>query len=192
MKKILSVLFFSFFGFSAFSQGLSVGIKAGLNIADQKYTSGLILDTKALLGFHAGAYATVMLNKNIGIQPEVLYSTQGAKLEFLGSASHKFNYINVPVLFRYNVNKLLSFHAGPQIGFLASAKLKNGDNSQDIKSSYKGADFSLAVGGIVDLPMKLSLTARYAFGLTNLYTYDSPKIKSCNIQISVGYKLFGK
>jgi len=194
MKKTLFVLFVSFMSVSAFSQSLSVGVKAGMNIANQNFSgSGFSLDTKALIGFHAGAYATVMFSENIGIQPEVLYSAQGSKVDFSGSStSYKFNYINVPVLFRYNVNKLLSFHAGPQIGFLASAKAKDDSGSSDIKSEAKGSDFSLAVGGTIDLPMKLNLTARYAFGLTNINNDGSGTTKNGNFQISVGYKLFGK
>src|SRR5690348_5493727 len=123
MKKTATLLvFLAAMGTGVYAQGLSGGIKAGLNLANQPIkTSGFTVSPSMLASFYGGAYVTFMFSEHLGLQPEVLYSGQGYK-----NGDYKLNltYINVPILVRYNVNNLLSFHLGPQIGILASAKGK--------------------------------------------------------------------
>jgi hypothetical protein len=195
MKRVLSILFFlSILSVSVYAQGVSGGVKLGLNLANQTLSgNGYTSSPSFLPGIHAGGYLTLMFTEHLGLQPEVLYSGQGAKN---GSYSLKLNYITVPVLIRFNVNDLLSFHLGPQIGVLASAKAKNGSDSQDVKDAYTSTDLGVAVGGAIDLPMGLNFNLRFIKGLSDINDVDSPsydyKQKNYNIQISIGYKLFGK
>lgn len=188
-KNLFFVVALTFLSASAFSQGISFGVKAGLSISNEKVSSnGISVSPSSLVGFHGGAYLTAMLSDHIGVQPELLYSGQGYKS---GSTSVHVNYITIPVLFRYNVNDLISFHAGPQIGFLASAKAKDGSNSTDVKDAYKSSDFGVAFGGTVDLPMGLNFTLRYGLGLSNVNKDSDPTVKNGTFQISAGYRLFG-
>ncbi|HTJ48339.1 MAG TPA: porin family protein [Cyclobacteriaceae bacterium] len=193
MKKLQTVLvLLSMISVGTYAQGISGGAKLGLNLADQTYSgSGSYSSPGIRPDFHVGGYLTLMFTEHMGLQPEVLYSGQGAKS---GSSKLKLNYITVPILFRFNVNKVLSFHAGPQFGVLASAKLKNGSNSVDYKDNYKSSDVGIAIGTTVDLPMKLNFTFRIIKGLSDINNVDnsSVKIRNFNIQLSVGYKLFGK
>ncbi len=193
MKKIVTVIFATFlFGTAVLAQGVSGGIKGGLNLANQSISgSGLSLDTKTLIGFHGGAYATVMFTKNVGIQPEILYSVQGSKFDFNGTTTTtRINYINIPILFRYNVNDMISVHVGPQIGFVGSAKSENGNNTTDIKDNVSSTDIALAFGGTIELPMKLNFTARYCLGLSDIDKDNNSTSKNLVFQLSVGYKLF--
>ncbi len=196
MKKILlSILFVSFLGINTYAQGVSFGIKAGLNIANQKFSNnGLSVTPTAIVGIHGGAYLTIMFSEHLGLQPELLYSAQGSKYSFSGSTvTTKINYITLPILLRYNVNDLISFHAGPQLGVVASAKSVSGSNSTDVKNQLKSTDLGLAFGGTIDLPIKLNITLRYILGLSNIdNTGSSGTYKNNTIQISLGYKLFGK
>jgi hypothetical protein len=82
-----------------------------------------------------------MFSDHLGIQPEVLYSAQGAKS---GDQKYKVNYVTVPVLVRYNINEMWSLHAGPQFGVLTSAKYSTGSNEQDVKDQLKGTDIAIA------------------------------------------------
>jgi hypothetical protein len=88
---------------------------------------------------------------------------------------------------------LLSFHAGPQFSVLTSAKYDNGATDQDIKDQVKGTDLSVAFGTTVDLPMKLNFTFRFIKGLSDINdTGSSVAQRNYNLQLSVGYKLFGE
>ena len=131
-----------------------------------------------------------MLSEHFGVQPEILYSGQGAKS---GTEKMKLAYVTVPVLARFNVNKVLSFHAGPQFGVLTSANYKIGSNSTNVKDDYKSSDVSIAAGLGIDLPIKLNFSFRFVKGLSDINNADSgAKIKNYTLQLSVGYKLFGK
>ncbi|AYB34470.1 porin family protein [Chryseolinea soli] len=195
MKKFTTVLCIMFFAsVGAFAQGVSGGIKAGLNLANQTYSSsGYTTSPSFLPALHGGVYLTAMFSEHLGLQPEILYSGQGAKS---GDLKLKMAYINVPVLVRYNVNSLLSFHAGPQFGVLASAKDKDSSGSTDAKDQFKSTDVSVAAGIGIDLPMKLNFSFRFVKGLSDIANIDdntyNVKAKNYALQFSVGYKLFGK
>ena len=190
MKKISTLIFACFFGAVAYGQGISGGIKAGLNLANQTFSgNGYTTSPSFLPGIHGGAYATIMFSEHLGLQPEVLYSAQGAKS---GDQKYKVNYVTVPVLVRYNINDMWSFHAGPQFGMLTSAKYTYGSDDEDIKDQVKGTDMGIAAGVGVDLPMKLNFSFRFVQGLSNINDTDSSvKQKNYNLQFTVGYKLFG-
>jgi len=192
MKKITSLFAFLFFcGIVVYGQGLSGGVKAGLNMANQTFKGdGYASSPSFLPSLHGGGYLTAMFSERLGVQPEVLFSGQGAKS---GNAKYKLGYIAIPVLVRFNVNQLLSFHAGPQFSVLTSAKYDNGATEQDIKDQVKGTDLSVAFGTTVDLPMKLNFTFRFIKGLSDINdTGSSVAQRNYNLQLSVGYKLFGE
>ncbi|HEX6889112.1 MAG TPA: porin family protein [Chryseolinea sp.] len=192
MKKITTLVFACLLGAVAYGQGISGGIKAGLNLANQTFSgNGYTTSPSFLPGIHGGAYVTWMFTEHLGLQPEVLYSAQGAKS---GDQKYKVNYVNVPVLVRYSVNDLLSFHAGPQFGVLTSAKFTSGSSEQDMKDQVKGSDIGIAAGVGIDLPMKLNFSLRFIQGISNINDTDNSTInqKNYNLQLSVGYTLFGK
>jgi hypothetical protein len=195
MKKVLSILFLlTVLSAGVYAQGVSGGVKLGLNMANQTLSgNGFTTSPSFLPGFHAGGYLTMMFTEHLGLQPEVLYSGQGAKN---GSYKLKLGYITVPVLVRFNINDIISFHLGPQIGVLTSAKAKIGSDSQDVKDGFKTTDVGVALGGAVDLPMGLNFNLRFIKGFSDINDDDSfgsdYKEKNYNIQVSVGYKLFGK
>ncbi|HEY9047756.1 MAG TPA: porin family protein [Ohtaekwangia sp.] len=191
MKKTTTVLLFVFFAsVGALAQGLSGGVKAGLNLANQTFSgNGYTSSPGFLPSIHGGVYVTLMFTDHFGLQPELLYSGQGAKS---GDVKLKLNYVTIPILLRYNVNDILSFHAGPQFGVLLSAKSKVGSNSTDVKDQLKGSDVGAAIGIGVDLPMKLNFAFRFVKGFSDINDVtDSYKQKNYILQFSVGYKLFG-
>lgn len=191
MKKITTLVFACLLGAVAYGQGISGGVKAGLNLANQTFSgNGYTTSPSFLPSIHAGGYVTLMFTEHFGLQPEVLYSAQGAKS---GDEKYKLGYVTVPVLVRYNVNSLISFHAGPQFGVLASAKHTYGSNDEDIKDQVKGSDLGVAMGMGIDLPMKLNFAVRFIKGLSDINdTSSTVKQKNYNLQLSVGYRLFGK
>jgi hypothetical protein len=84
--------------------------------------------------------------------------------------------------------------AGPQAGFLMSAKQEiennttNSSTSEDIKNATKGFDFSLNAGvGYVILD-RVVVQMRYSIGLTDTSTLENTNLKNGVFQLSMGYK----
>jgi hypothetical protein len=191
MKKFLSLIaLLTMITGGVFAQGISGGLKLGMNLANQTISAeGMTVSPSFRTSIHAGGYITAMISEKFGIQPEILYSGQGAKN---GDFSFKANYISVPVMLRWNFTSLFSIHAGPQLGILMSAKEEFGGESVDVKDDYKSTDIGVAAGVGIDLPMGLNFGFRFAKGMSNIVDSDEYKQKNYALQFSVGYKLFGK
>lgn len=206
MKKIiLSAIAIFTVGF-ANAQKAEFGVKGGLNISNfSGDTEGMNL--KSIAGFNLGAFAAIDLSEKITIQPEILYSTLGAKavnvsafygdMLFTGDVKFNLSYINVPVMIKYYVADKFNLEAGPQIGFLTSAKTstKLDGSSQtvdeDIKDSFESVDFGLNFGAGYDLTKNVSAGIRYNLGLSNIFKTengDDSKTQNSVFSLSVGYK----
>ncbi|WP_264534893.1 porin family protein [Flavobacterium sp. N1736] len=200
MKKIMltaaAVLAFAFSN----AQETKFGVKAGLNISN---IGGDVEDNSAIVGFHVGGFAEIKLSEKFAIQPELLFSTQGSKIEDSGenfSAEDKLNlsYINVPIMAKFYVAPKFSLEAGPQIGFLVSAKDKyketfDGEtisSNEDVKDNFKSIDFGVNLGAGFDFTENLSAGVRYNIGLSNIAEAEGEDFKLNNsvFSLSVGYK----
>ena len=76
MKKISLVLCASMIVCSTWAQNSSFGIKGGLNVSTLSDKND---ELGSRIGYHAGLLAHVHLSRQIAIQPEIVYSSQGAK-----------------------------------------------------------------------------------------------------------------
>jgi len=163
MKKlalVLTVFTASIFGVNA---QIQFGVKAGVNLANVTNAT----DSKTLVSFNGGALVKIPLTEALSLQPEVLYSAQGAKFD---GGKINFNYINVPVLVTYTLPVGVFFQTGPQVGILMSAKEKeDGGESTDVKDFTKSTDFSWAIGAGYLIPdVNLGFNLRYNLGLTKI------------------------
>jgi hypothetical protein len=191
MKKTLFTLaIIAFCASGALAQGISGGIKAGLNLANQKWEmAGISASPDALTSFHVGGYLNIGFSETFSVQPELLYNGVGSKMDDEKATA---NYISIPIMLKYNPAPIFNIHAGPQVGFLLSAK--SGD--EDIKDQVKGLDLGLGFGAGVDLPAGLGISARYVLGLSDVSDIDDDvfdiSVKNNVFQISVSYRLFGE
>lgn len=162
MKKIiLCAIAIMAFGFTN-AQKARFGVKGGFNIA----TIGGANDANSLIGFQLGGFAEINVWKKLYIQPELLFSAQGAKFDgYYGERDYtvNLNYINVPVLAKYYITKQFSVEAGPQLGLLVSS-----ENIEDEKSVDVG--FNLGAG--YNFTDNFSVGIRYTIGLTSIYDYN--------------------
>src|SRR5690606_23136345 len=137
MKRItLTLLGLVAFSTSALAQQeVKFGPKAGINLAN---LSGDVEDNKMLIGFHVGGFAEIKFNDKFAIQPEIVYSAQGTKMEYsetimgitaTAEADTKLNYINVPIMAKYYVAPSFAIEAGPYVGFLMSANSKGSSSA---------------------------------------------------------------
>ena len=76
MKKIIFTLGLVLIALVGFSQAkVEIGLKGGLNLASINREDA-VANYENATGYHAGAYGLIKI-ANIGIQPELLYSTRG-------------------------------------------------------------------------------------------------------------------
>ena len=188
------------------SMGMSdvrFGIKAGMNVSSITDDAGLE-DQGSRIGFNAGVFATIPVAESFSIQPEVLYSQYGDKYDdvILGtrySYQRKLDYIAVPVMFQYNFVPNFYLEAGPEFGFLVSAKnkLKNETNNNTITESgnYKDSlntfNFGIGIGAGYYFTDNIGITARYVAGVSDL-AKDRPDnqdaIRNNVFQVGLAYK----
>src|SRR5687768_8618867 len=140
MKRIIILAVVLVLTVQGFSQRRNVqfGIKAGVNLAnfnDETYTTG------SRTGFHGGFLAHVHLNPNWALQPEIMYSTQGAKMS---GGQYEIDYVNIPILVQYMFRSGLRIESGIQLGLLTSAKFEehNGDE-RNYRTDFNSSDISL-------------------------------------------------
>jgi len=185
MKKIIlsAVAIFTLSVVSA--QNVKFGVKAGLN--SSTFTGDTDDDTKSKIGFNLGGFAEIKISDKFAVQPELLYSTQGAKFD---EGSTTLGYINIPVMAKFFVAESLSLEAGPQIGFLTSAKSKFDGVSVDVKDELKSVDFGLNFGLGYDFTPNVYAGFRYNLGLSNIVDAkgDDDEIKNSVLSLSIGYK----
>lgn len=185
MKRTILTLLLAGATFIVEAQQLSFGVKGGLNLA--KLTD---LDrSKTRTSVFAGGFVNIAFDKSLSIQPELLYSGQGAKHDDILNihSTTKLGYINIPVMVQYRLVPEFYLEAGPQLGFLAGAKVKSGKVTVDVKDDYKSVDVGLGFGLGYQFPIGVGIGARYMFGLSNVSDVDNIDHKNSVAQIGVFY-----
>jgi|SRR5690554_795500 len=202
MKKVLLLAAFAVFALTSVqAQEVRLGVKAGLNMASvggdnyDYYWGGSGFGNKT--GFHVGGFVEIPLMGDFALQPEILYSSEGAGysvgLVNLGS-DLKLDYVRVPVLAKYNMPFLegLSAELGPVFGIMVSdsggRELEWGDDVE-----FNAFDVQIGIGATYRFNFGLHAGIRYNKGVLNIYDvsapsgYSEPKAQSNVFQISAGY-----
>ncbi|KRB57530.1 porin family protein [Flavobacterium sp. Root186] len=183
MKKILlaAVLFIATTA-TIQAQLLQIGVKAGVNFASQTGDAfpDQNIDKEGITSYHAGLVAEIKLLEKFSIQPELLYSTQGASYKSVGQEIKKeLGYLSIPVMAKIYLNKSISLEVGPQASFLLSEK--------DDFDLYNAETFEFAAnaGLGVKLTKNIFLQGRYSLGLTE--ASKNADVKNSTVQISAGF-----
>ena len=170
---------------------ITFGAKAGLNLAtfsgsDASSISGKSIQASA----NFGGLVQIPVAGRFSVNPEVVFSMQGCKFD---GGSDKLNYINIPVLAHFATNSGFFVEAGPQVGFLVSAKEKDASGSTDIKSFLQSTDFAVALGAGFKGHSGFGANARVNLGMSSI-DKGTPKSKINNtvIQLGVFYVLGSK
>ena len=190
MKKVIIMAAAVLFSFGTKAQGVHFGVKGGMN-ASELHGSG-VEGAKTKIGFNAGVLAHIHTsNKSWAVQPELMYSLEGAKYDN-GGAKGKLdlNMLNLPVLVQYMFENGFRIEAGPQVGYLLSAKAKadGGGANVDVKDQFKKINFSVPVGIGYLTTSGLGFDARYNFGISDLNDSDGGKVTGNNFQFGLFYQ----
>jgi hypothetical protein len=166
------------------AQLVKFGIKAGLNYANQTGSDITInsdnYNTDAITSYHAGLVAEIKVTDGFSVQPELLYSTQGATYKNAAEEfKNELGYLSIPVLAKFHLNKTVSLDLGPQASFLLSER-----NEFDVKNA-ETFEFGVAGGLGFNITKNFFLQGRYVLGLTE--ASQDAEVKNSVVQISAGF-----
>ncbi|GAB2458940.1 hypothetical protein GCM10011375_08500 [Hymenobacter qilianensis] len=210
MKRTVLLLF------SLFSLALSAhaqfGVKGGINRAVLSGNVGD--DAEYQTSYHAGIFYEAKILGPVSLQPELLYSMQGAQArslirdQSLEEFDTKLHYLTLPVLAKVSLGPVF-VEAGPQFSYLVSAQ-DNGrlqvdmtssgpseylDFDRDSSGDFKKSDLGVALGAGIKLPLGLSVGGRFTTSLNNISDYrnisgvNDPELKNRVFQAYVSFQL---
>ncbi len=193
MKKVLlTVLFSAALLSNVNAQKVKIGVKGGLNISSLKGnkageffdpTQEVISNPDSRIGFHIGAVIDVKITNKFSVQPEVLYSTNGATIQDYSTI--KLDYLSLPISAKYYLIEGFSIEAGPQFSFLVN-DVYDYENKSDLDTDAENFDLGINVGLGYELKSGLFLQSRYTFGASTLSS--NPVLRNGNFQLSLGYQ----
>lgn len=206
---LIITLFIGLIGFSQEQQtstesGLvgKFGIKGGLNFTNMYIDK--VGDDKMKVGWHAGIFTKFPLGTGVSLQPELLYSNKGSKLNYtdqlIGAGEYRFNlnYLELPVLLTFNIAENFHINAGPYVGYLMKANVTDINNDGTVdellaldEESFKRWDFGAAAGLGFDIE-KFTIGARYNLGLTkinnsSILSQFAPNSKNSALNFFIGF-----
>lgn len=175
-KLLLTILLISIGYTNSNAQNVKIGVKAGLNYAN---FTGSEIQTDAITSYHAGIVAEISVLDSFSIQPELLYSTQGASYEnAIDEYKNELGYISLPVLLKIYLSDSFSLDVGPQASFLLNKKDEFNLND------YNTFEFSANAGLSLKITKSLFAQARYSLGLTEVS--KNADAKNSVVQVSLG------
>lgn len=190
MKKIAILSVALLVAGFAHAQSPKFGIKAGVNIA--KFAGDPDPNSEFNTGLAAGVFTNVPLSSGFSFEPSLEYSQKGAEFTTAlnTEVKSKITYLDLPIMFKYNLTPNFGILAGPQVSFFLDqeTKLVNGNSTTTFEGNNDSYRKSLA-GGKVGLSYNFGsvmLNASYATDLQNLYSDDSGNSDLKNQVINVG------
>ena len=198
-------------GTSALAQSLPpsrLGVLGGVSFATLGGAD--VNDANTRTGFVGGVSLTLPLRERLSLELNGLYSQKGAKAsEQSESLTLKFDYIEVPILLRYDftaegVRPFVS--GGVSLAYQTSCEAKAAtaefsaevdcstlDSDSDVALDVKKFDAGLAFGGGLDFPMAndrlFTLGARYVLGVTDIVKDETVRNRAWQIYAGFSFPL---
>ena len=202
MKKLLVLLLLLGLGSMALAQGLSLGLKGGLNLSSANGDWAAGVESRS--GIAAGGYLTLGLLPSFAVQAEMLYSQKGFKLSNDADSvpwvgEYRINYLEVPVLAKFSFGILVKPYVvlGPyfatRVGTSWEETAGGVTTSGSMDDYVKSSDLGYVLGAGISTPVKLSLDVHYSNSFSTIYeeingvTHDW---KNSNISVMVVYAIF--
>ena len=170
------------------AQDFRMGIKGGGNLSTLGVEEAADVN-QTRSGYHVGfSFSWDLLN--FGLQPELLYSTQGAEVALPGLVyEEQYDYLNLPVTLKFYTGKGFNVHFGPYFAILVNATQREnpGNIENDISDFIANTDYGAFAGVGYDLEMGLNFELRYNYGLTDVDSQQNIERRNRVFQISATY-----
>lgn len=210
IPKLIVVFLISILSLSTFSQEKTsrFGIKGGLNFS--KYSPDKnSMDYQFKPGFYAGGFVRFKFDKGLSIQPELLFSLQGSKVDvqnivitdFAGNpmpftSTFDFKYevheltLSLPIIGKLYFTDNFYLLSGPQFNFIldrnitSSQTLLSGTNDDFIMRDGDSFEFAVCVGFGYDISDSVTITTHSYVGLNK----RDDDIKSVVLNFGLEYR----
>lgn len=182
--RFFLIWLFSFL-FIGFVHG-QAGIRAGLSSSNITNSN-----VNARLGAHGGVYYRLELGF-FAVEPGVQFSQKGFRGNDRNTGKvvfERFNYVDAPLLIRFNFFPEINLFVGPQMSWLMSRKYELEGLVDTNTETFPQTEFG-GVGGIgIHLPYGMNLQA--SFGIAKNDLGDSyPRRKNKVFKLSFGFDLY--
>jgi len=156
-------------------------------------------ESRFLTGLSVGVLYRFSLLEWLSIQPELLYVENGYQQKVPGTIGTttqkiKLNYLEIPLVFRIQLNKTLYITVGPYIGFRLAAKLQTKEDTLasekfDLDAAEKrDKGWIGGVGLILDDDASAFVEIRYKLGSSGILDMPGfPVQKNSCLSICLGY-----
>jgi len=208
----LSFLFISYFSYSqsslsASSEGITFGIRAGIDLQNLngKDATGASLKNDLVVRYDAGINLAIPIAPDFYVQPGLLFRTKGAKVDW-GTTTSTINlyYLELPIHLLYKPllgtgRLILGF--GPYFAYGLGGKTNYGGTSYDVTfensndplkigRTFKPFDAGADLAAGYEFSNRLSFQLNAQLGLINISPdyENSTTIKNTGFGISAGYR----
>jgi len=182
-------------------EGISYGIRAGLNLAEftgPGYFNDQSGNTsysgkKIYLGFVIGLIAEIPLTNQLFFQPEVDFTQAGNKIKNADfTQTLKLGYLNIPLLLKFKPVEGVNVFGGVAADYLLYAN----NNSQyqlkqtsgSVRSDFKTLGLSMTAGAGYGFTENLGIELRYVRSIFNINKINNRNdFKNSNIQLALRY-----
>ena len=188
--KSLIVFAGLFFLQPANAQKITPIAKAGFGFSDWRLSEGAEVNTGVLPSLTLGIFGEINLQESVYIESGLEYSTAGAELKWdeYDAPNYSMSYLNLPVYGKLRLDNGFSFYAGPKVGFLLGAQVKEEYGSkEDVKDAFKNADFSFVMGASYKLHTAIEVGVQITHGFVNVYDAGDTEIRNRGFAINAGY-----
>ena len=167
MKKYYIIIFLVLIFGRAMSQEVEWSAKAGMNVTNLGKSG--YLDR---IGYHFGSAAEFITTPFFSVQTELLYSLQGAAIDYSQGVFLNYHYLNLPLFAKAYFTEDASFEFGVQYGFLLNAIDRDVFGKENITDDVNRHDFAMVLGFNYNINDKYNLGLRYNIGVTNTQKLD--------------------
>jgi len=174
-----------------------VGMDIGVNVANTTSAYNSNFSTGTLAGLHAGLTFDIPLLYPVSLAPEAIYSQKGyTAVTPSGNFTQRTQFIDLPVLLKFNVGPIMRLYVGPQYSFLLNTRntYDNGftvTNQQYYDNTGTKAILDGVLGVSFDLSHYVDLRARYMLDLKSTSSVNSayqPDYRNQVWQFGLGFK----
>jgi hypothetical protein len=176
----------------AHAHAQEIGARFGATLSNIVFDTPDLLEVQARVGWVGGGFVAFLPKARVGLQVEGLISRR--VIRFLPSVDDTLTYLEIPGLVRVNVYRGETFvvHALGGGGFhylLSASESIDGGDADDVKAAFKPWEFALVVGADAQLKERWVFSARYLYGLTQVYqaSDDFPATQR-GFQFTAGYR----
>lgn len=169
--KIVLLCFSLLMGFSVVAQDFEAELIGGLNASQVDGDGYGGFDKPGLVGGMAVRYP---LGENLYVQPEILYIQKGSrsKSNDMDYFRWRLNYVEVPVVIRYEFHERFNVQAGVAADILISSMFDNGGGFVQFNQQVNRISWVSALGFEYAFSEKFALNARHMYSLFPFTTYS--------------------